>query len=114
MDTPSPSTKLYEVWAFDGYGFISARPRILRIKRAYERECYRALRYGMAEYRGKMLLPTDVPWRFRESFRQLLVARKALTLVSTAFGIRCMIWNTSKALVYDELLIWASTFHEAI
>ena len=63
----------------------------------------------MAEYRGKMLLPTDVPWRFRESFRQLPVARKALTLISIAPGIRCMTWNASKVLVYDELLIWAST-----
>ena len=109
MDTPSPSTKLHEVWAFGGYGLIFARPRILRIKRAYQRACYRALRHGMAEYRGKILLPIDVPWRFRESFRQLPAARKALTLVSTAPGIRCMTWNASKALIYDELLIWAST-----
>ena len=35
VDIPSPSTKLHEVWAFGGYGLISARPRILRIKRAY-------------------------------------------------------------------------------
>ena len=40
---------------------------------------------------------------FRESFRQLPAARKALTLISIAPGIRCMIWNASKALVYDEL-----------
>ena len=66
MDTPSLSTKLHEGWAFGGYGLISARPRI---KRAYQRACYRALRHGMAEYRGKMLLPTDVLWRFREFFR---------------------------------------------
>ena len=109
MDIPFPSTKLHEVWAFGGYDFIFIRPRILHIKRAYQRACYRALRYGMVEYRGKMLLPIDVPWRFRESFRQLPVARKALTPVSTAPGIRCMTWNASKALVYDELLIWAST-----
>ena len=109
MDTPSPSTKLHEVWAFSGYGLISARPRILRIKRAYRRACYRALRHGMVEYRGKMLLPTDVPWRFRESFRQLPPARKELTPVSTAPGIRCMTWNASKALVYAELLMGAST-----
>ena len=109
MDIPFPSTKLHEVWAFGGYDFIFIRPRILHIKRAYQRACYRALRYGMVEYRGKMLLPIDVPWRFRESFRQLPVARKALTPVSTAPGIRCMTWNASKALVYDELLIWGST-----
>ena len=35
VNTPSPSTKLYEVWAFGGYGLISARLRILRTKRAY-------------------------------------------------------------------------------
>ena len=68
MDTFSPSTKLHEVWASGGYGLIFVRSRI---KRAYQRACYRALRHGMAEYRGKMLLFTDVPWRFRESFRQL-------------------------------------------
>ena len=99
VDIPFPSTKFHEVWAFGGYDLIFARPRILPIKRVYQRACYRALRYGMAEYRGKMLLPTDVPWRFRESFRQLPVAP----------GIRCMTWNASKALVYDELLIWVST-----
>ena len=109
VDTPSPSTKLHEVWALGGYGLIFARLRILRIRRAYRKVCYRALSHGMAEYRGKMLLSIDVPWRFRESFRQLSAARKALTLVSTVLGIRCMTWNTSKALVYDELLIWAST-----
>ena len=42
-------------------------------------------------------------------FRQLPAARKALTPISIAPGIRCMTWNASKALVYDELLIWAST-----
>ena len=107
VPTPS-STKLHEVWAFGRYGQVSARPRILRIKRAYRRACYRALRHGMAEYRGKLMLPADVPWRFRESYRQLPPARKELKPVSTAPGIRCMIWNASKALVYAELLIWAS------
>ena len=105
--TPS-STKLHEVWAFGGYGQVLARPRIVRIKRAYRRACYRALRHGMAEYRGKLILPADVPWRFRESYRQLPPARKELMPISTAPGIRCMTWNASKALVYAELLIWAS------
>ena len=105
--TPS-STKLHEEWAFGGYGQVSARPRIVRIKRAYRRACYRALRHGMAEYRGKLILPADVPWRFRESYRQLPPARKELMPISTAPGIRCMTWNASKALVYAELLIWAS------
>ena len=109
MVLPPSSTKLHEVWAFGGYGQVSARPRILRIKRAYRRACYRALRHGMAEYRGKLMLPADVPWRFRESYRQLPPARKELKPVSTAPSIRCMTWNASKALVYAELLIWASS-----
>ena len=104
---PPSSTKLHEVWAFGGYGQVSARPRILRIKRAYSRACYRAMRQGMAEYRGRWLLPADVPWRFRESFRQLPATRKELKPASTAPGLRCMTWNASKALVYDELLLWA-------
>ena len=62
-------TKLHEVWTFGGYGEVSARPRILRIKCAYRRACYRALRHGMVEYRGKLMLLVDVPWRFRESYR---------------------------------------------
>ena len=109
MVLPPSSTKLHEVWAFGGYGQVSARPRILRIKRAYRRACYRALRHGMAEYRGKLMLPVDVPWRFRESYRQLPPAQKELKPISTAPGIRCMTWNASKALVYAELLIWASS-----
>ena len=100
--------------SFMRYGLLVATAssllgRAFCVLSAYKRACYRALRYGMAEYRGKMLLPTDVLWRFRESFRQLPSARKELTLVSIAFGIRCMTWNISKALVYDELLIWAFT-----
>ena len=93
--------KLHEVWAFGGYGQVSARQRILRIKRAYRRACYRALRHGMAKYRGKLMLPVDVPWRFRESYRQLPPARKELKPISIASGIRYMTWNASKALVYD-------------
>ena len=106
---PPSSTKLHEVWAFGGYGQVSARPRILRIKRAYRRAYYRAMRQGMVEYRGRWLLPADVPWRFRESFRQLPAARKELKPISTAPGLRCMTWNASKALVYEELLLWATS-----
>ena len=39
VGAPPSSAKLHEVWAFGGYGQISARPRILRIKRAYRRAC---------------------------------------------------------------------------
>ena len=69
MDIPPSSAKLYEVWVFGDYGQIFVRPRILRIMRVYRRACYWALRYGMAEYRGKLLFSIDVLWRFRESYR---------------------------------------------
>ena len=106
--SPPSSTKLHEVWAFGGYGQVSARPRIVRIKRAYKRACYRAMRQGFAKYRGGCLLPAEVPWRFRESFRKLPATRKELKPISTAPGIRCMIWNASKALAHEELLMWAT------
>lgn len=103
------STKLHEVWAHSGYGEIHTRPRIVWIKRAYKRACYRALRQGFAEYRGRYLLAADVPWRFKESSRRLPESRQELKTILTVPGICCMTWNASRALVYEELLHWAST-----
>ena len=50
-----------------------------------------------------------MPWHFRESFRRFPIVRQELKPIYTAPGIRCMTWNASQILIYEELLLWASS-----
>ena len=62
--------------------------------------------YASVPYRKGFLFDTDVPWRFREAYRRHSQDKLKSRLSQTIPGIRCMTWNASKNLVYDELLYW--------
>ena len=98
---------VHEVWAERGFGHVTSRPRIVRIKRAYKRACFRALRNGFSEYRGGYIFAADVSWRMKEAFRRLPVPRNTPSSQTQFPDIRCMSWNASKQVCYDEFLLWA-------
>ena len=59
------AAKPHEAWAKAGLGPVLSTSRIKRVKRSFQRACFRSLTIGAASYKGQTIYPKDVLWRFK-------------------------------------------------
>ena len=110
-----PGTKINEAWALVGSGHIQDLSRCKRIKRSFRRACKRSLLHGCAQYKGKELWPSMVPFRMKQLLMTEFRSRPALkpqhvqSTPSSSEALRIFCWNASQTLQLDEWVTWCST-----
>ena len=108
-------TKLNEAWAYVGSGHIPDPSRCKRIKRSFRRACKRSLFHGCAQYKGKELWPSMVPFRLKQMIMPELRDRPAVkpcvgpSMHSTPKALQIFSWNAFQSLQLDEWLSWCSS-----
>ena len=64
------AAKPHEAWAKAGLGLVLSTSRIKRVKRVFQRACFRSLAEGAASYKkDQTIYPKDIPWRFRQAWQ---------------------------------------------
>ena len=108
-------TKLNEAWAYVGSGHIADPSRCKLLKRSFRRACKRSLLHGCAQYKGKELWPSMVPFRLKQQIMPALRDRPTVkpsvgsSMHSTPAALQIFSWNASQSLQLDEWLSWCSS-----